>query len=104
MWRDPFSIESAAGLPRYIRVSQHRARADFERLKPLLERPRGLLDSRGVRVRRHVERLADDDRGGRERLRNVRAIPALQGPVPAGLDVERHDRVAGDLRQPDGAW
>ena len=34
---------------------------------------------------------------------NLRAIPALQRPVPIGFEMKRNDRVAGHLRQPDRA-
>ena len=43
--------------------------------------------------------LADHDRHRRARLRHLRAVPAPRGPGRRRLDVERHDRDAGDLRQ-----
>src|SRR5438094_8518473 len=85
------------------RLIEHRVRARLERLQPLLERAPGSIDRRRIGVPRNVERLADRDRDRRERLRNLRAIPAVHRPAAIGLDMERHHRIAGRLRQPDGA-
>src|SRR5438270_2126900 len=82
------------------RLIEHRVRARLERLQPLLERAPGSIDRRRIGVPRNVERLADRDRDRRERLRNLRAIPAVHRPAAIGFDMERHHRIAGRLRQP----
>src|SRR5256885_1682443 len=92
------TLGSRSGLPR-----EHRARPHFERVQPLFEAPPRLLDRRVVCVGRYNERLADGERDGREGLRDLRAVPALQRPVTAGFEVERQHRIAGGLGEPDRA-
>src|SRR5436190_8655444 len=44
---------------------------------------------------RHMDRLADGNADGAERLRHLRPVPALHRPEAIGLDVKRQQRLAG---------
>src|SRR4051812_27475 len=74
-------------------TAEHRQGARLERREPLLEDARRRVERRGVSFAGDMERLANRNRGGRERARNLRAIPAAERPVPIGFDVKRQHRI-----------
>src|SRR6185312_8555711 len=77
-----------------------RPRPRFKLLKSLLQLLARSLDLGFARVFRDEKRFADHERDGRERLGNLRLVPAVHGPVPAGFEMKRQHGIAGRLRQP----
>ena len=75
---------------------------DLQPLECGLQAEALLVERRLPRVG-HGDRLADDQRHRRERLRDLRAVPALQRPVPVRLDVIRQDRLPRRPREEHGA-
>src|SRR5438132_14303783 len=85
------------------RRRNHGFRARLEGGESLLERDPGALNRGVVSVRVDLQRLANRNRHRRERLRDLRAVPAVQRPEPIRLYVERNDGIAGRFREPHGA-
>jgi hypothetical protein len=79
------------------------ARAGFERVQAVAEQLTRRLDPALIGIAFHVERLADHESDRRARLRNLGAVPAVQRPVPIGLEMKRQHWIARRLRQPHRA-
>src|SRR5687767_9797391 len=62
------------------------------------------LDAGGISVRIHVEWRTHRDADHRIGFGDLGAVPGSERPVTARFQVKGQDGVAGELREPHGAW